>query len=65
VTKNKNYFGIQCYWRTIPDLLILLFPYDRLVKKIAALGVASRVVEWVSEFLLGRSRTDKVGGQIS
>ena len=65
VAKNKNYFCIQCYWRAIPDLFILLFPYDRLLTKTAVLGVDSKVVAWVWEFLLGRSQRDKVGGKIS
>jgi hypothetical protein len=42
-----------------------LAPHDRLLTKIAALGVDSRVVAWVREFLLGRMQRFRVGGQLS
>ena len=42
-----------------------LVPHDRLVSKIAILGVGSRVVAWVREFLLGRSQRFRLGGQLS
>ena len=32
-----------------------LVPHDQLLKKIAALGVDSRVVIWIREFLIGHS----------
>jgi len=40
-------------------------PHDRLLMKIAISGVDSRVVAWVREFLLGRTQTDRVRGQLS
>jgi hypothetical protein len=40
-------------------------PHDRQIKKIADSGVDSRVVVWIREFLLGRSQSVKVGGQLS
>jgi hypothetical protein len=39
-----------------------LVPHDRLLTKIVASGEDSRVVAWVRQFLLGRTR---VGGQMS
>jgi hypothetical protein len=30
-----------------------LFPHDKLLKKIAALGMELRIVVWITEFLLG------------
>jgi hypothetical protein len=33
--------------------------------KIAVLGVDSRVVAWIREFLLGRMQRVKIGGQLS
>ena len=42
-----------------------LVPHDRLLMKIAISGVDSRVVPWVREFLLGRTQTVRVGGQLS
>ena len=42
-----------------------LIPHDRLLTKIAATGVDFRVVEWVKEFLLGRSQRVKVHGQLA
>jgi len=42
-----------------------LVPRDRLLTKLAASGVDSRVVVWVREFLVGRTQTVKVGGQLS
>ena len=42
-----------------------LGPHDRLLKKIAALGVDSRVVIWIWEFLIGRSQRVRVGGHYS
>jgi hypothetical protein len=42
-----------------------LVPHDRLLTKIAASGVDSRVVIWVKEFLLGRKQRVQVGGQLS
>ena len=41
-----------------------LVPRDRLLTKLAASGVGSRVVVWVREFLVGRTQTVKVGGQL-
>jgi hypothetical protein len=40
-----------------------LVPHDRLLRKIAALGVDSRVVVWIREFLLGRSQRVRVDRQ--
>ena len=37
----------------------------RLLTKIANLGVDSRVVVWIREFLLGRMQRVRVGGQLS
>ena len=34
--------------------------HDRLLKKIAALGVDSRVVIWIREFLIGRAQRVRV-----
>jgi len=42
-----------------------LVPHDRLLMKIANSGVVLRVVAWVREFLLGRTQTVRVGGQLS
>ena len=42
-----------------------LVPNDSLLTKIAATGVDLRVVEWVKEFLLGRSQRGREHGQIS
>jgi hypothetical protein len=42
-----------------------LIPHDRLLTKIAASGVDSRVVIWIREFLLGRTQRVRVGGQLS
>jgi len=42
-----------------------LVPHDRLLTKIAATGVDSRVVVWVKEFLLGRLQRIRVGRQLS
>ena len=42
-----------------------LVPHDRVLTKVAALGVDSRVVVWVREFLVGRTQRVRVGGQLS
>ena len=44
-----------------------LVPHDRLLTrtKLATLGVDSRVVVWVREFLVGRKQRVRVGGQLS
>jgi len=42
-----------------------LVPHDRLLKKIAASGVDSRVVEWIREFLIYRSQRVRVGRHYS
>jgi hypothetical protein len=42
-----------------------LVPHDRLLTKIIASGVDSRVVAWVRQFLLGRTQRVRVGGQMS
>jgi hypothetical protein len=51
------------------SLLVLnmpaIVPYDRLLRKIAAKGVDSRVVVWVREFLLRRSQKVGIGRQLS
>ena len=42
-----------------------LVPHDRLLMKLAASGVDSRVVVWVKEFLVGHTQWVRVGGQLS
>ena len=42
-----------------------LVPHDRLLTKLAASGVDSRVVVWVREFLVCRTQRARVGGQLS
>ena len=42
-----------------------LVPHDRLLTKLAASGVDSRVVIWVREFLVGRTQWVRVGGRLS
>jgi hypothetical protein len=42
-----------------------LVPHDRLLMKLAASGVDSRIVAWVREFLLGRTQRVRVEGQLS
>jgi hypothetical protein len=42
-----------------------LVPHDRLLMKIAASGVDSRVVVCIREFLLGRTQRVRLGGQLS
>jgi hypothetical protein len=42
-----------------------LVPYDQLRMKIAALGVDSKAVIWVREFLFGHSQRVRVGRQLS
>ena len=42
-----------------------LVPHDRLLKKIAASGVDSRVVVWIREFLTDRSQRVSVGRHYS
>jgi hypothetical protein len=40
-------------------------PHDMLLTKMATTGVVLRVVEWVKEFLLGRSQGVSVDGKLS
>ena len=42
-----------------------LVPHNRLLMKLAASGVDSRVVFWVREFLVGRTKRVRLRGQIS
>jgi len=42
-----------------------LVPHDRLLTKLAASGVDSRIVVWVREFLVSRTQKVSVGGQLS
>jgi hypothetical protein len=42
-----------------------LVPHDRLLTKLAALGVDSKVDVWVREFIVGRTQRVSVGGQLS
>jgi Reverse transcriptase (RNA-dependent DNA polymerase). len=42
-----------------------LVPHDRLVMKLVASGVDSRVVVWVREFFVGRTQRVRLGGQQS
>jgi len=55
VSINNSYFLM------IGDLV----PHDRLLTKLAASGVDSRVVVWVREFLVGRTQRVRVGGRLS
>ena len=41
-----------------------LVPHDRLLTKLASLGVDSRVVVWVRAFLVGRTQRGKAGWQL-
>ena len=43
----------------------VLVPHDRLLKKIAALGVVSRVVIWIRDSLIDRSQRVRVGWHYS
>ena len=42
-----------------------LVPHDRLLTKLAASGVDSRVVVCIREILVGRTQRVRVGGQLS
>jgi hypothetical protein len=42
-----------------------LVPHDRLLMKLAASGVDSRIVVWVRGFLVGRTQRVRVEGQLS
>ena len=42
-----------------------LVPHGGLLTKMANTGVNSRVVVWIREFLLGRTKRVRVGGQLS
>jgi len=42
-----------------------LVPHDRMLTKLAASGVDSRVVVWIREFFVGRTQRVGVGGQLS
>jgi hypothetical protein len=42
-----------------------LVPHDRLLMKLAALGVDLRIVVWVRELLVGRTQRVRIGGQLS
>ena len=42
-----------------------LVSHDRLLMKLAASGVDSRIVVWVREFLVGRTQRVRVEGQLS
>jgi hypothetical protein len=48
-----------------PTHLHGIAPHERLLKKIAASGVASRAVAWIRELLFGRTQIVRVGGQLS
>jgi len=49
------------YFLMIGDLVLR----DRLLTKLAASGVDSKVVVWVRELLVGRTQRVRVGGQLS
>jgi len=42
-----------------------LVPHGRLLVKIANSGVEARVVEWIKQFLTGRTQRVRVGGVLS
>jgi len=45
--------------------VFVLVLYDRLLTKLAASGVNSRIVVWVREIFVGRTQRVRVGGQLS
>jgi hypothetical protein len=45
--------------------VFFLVPHDILLMKMANSGVVSRLVVWVSEFLVGRTQKVRVEGQLS
>jgi hypothetical protein len=42
-----------------------LVPHDHLLTKLGALGMDSKVVVWVREFLVGCTQRVRIGGQLS
>jgi hypothetical protein len=42
-----------------------LLPHDRLLTKLVASGVDSRIVVWARKFLVDRTQSVRVGGQLS
>ena len=75
MTQNKeaelSRYAYKLYLRSIYAIIIEfskafdLVSHDRLLTKLAASGVDSRVVVWVRDFLVGRTQKVRVGGQIS
>ena len=56
-------FGIDAIIIDFPKAFDLV-PHDRLLTKLTASGVGSRVVVWVRAFIVGRTQRGRVGGQL-
>ena len=54
-------FDSRCHW----NFSLTIIPHDRLLMKLAASGMDSRVVIWVRELLVGRTQKARLGGQQS
>jgi hypothetical protein len=72
VRESNNYISDSLDEASRLDAIIIdiskafdLVSHDRLLKKIAALGVGLRVVIWIREFLLGCSQRVRAGRRLS
>jgi hypothetical protein len=53
------------YATTVSKELSKYDPHDRLVTKIAALGIETMVVVWIRQFMLVRTHRGRIRGQLS
>jgi hypothetical protein len=59
--EGRRFDSRWCYW----NFSLTIIPHDRLLMKLAASGMDSRVVICVREFLVGRTQRVRLEGQQS
>ena len=59
--EGRGFDSRWCHW----NFSLTIIPHDRMLMKLAASGMDSRVIIWVREFVVGRTQRVRVGGQLS
>jgi len=59
--EGRRFDSRWCYW----NFSLTIIPHDRLLMKLAASGMDSRVVIWAREFFVGRTQRVRLEGQQS
>ena len=59
--EGRGFDSRWCHW----NFSLTIIPHDRMLMKLAASGMDSRVIIWVREFVVGRTQRVRLGRQHS